>query len=550
MNYTEEQTTFVKTALKGQNIACSSFAGTGKSFALFLYFRYAKQKKPDRKHLLLSFNRHLQREYEQDIKKYSLYGTVETKTLHVLAKRNTIDTSYVYVGDSKLKIKKPKLTNLHGYDLLKNCNYNGQAWEIYKEFYVFNTSTDDWTSLMVELYTNLLSKGLCSHDMYVKLFQLGLKHNHIDLSKQYDCICLDEINDASEVLYGCYINSGIKQKIGVGDIFQDLYSFLTNEFNAVVELLKREEFTNLNLSKTFRCSHKIASTVNQALLKPYMNSTVDYIGTEEPDLSDDSVLIVTTTNSDVLLQAYVNARQGIKYSLAASVKELSSELVQVYVVSVIKRYLESATMKNLKQVEALLSDIEQTYRDKGSNFVIVDALSKEIKKDLVGYYWYKKRNGTYDLPVIEYLKSYSQLNLKGSINLLGKIRKMKLSVFDFIKIIRKYRDQKSKLMISNVHRVKGLTKGTVILYNWTHPDEHIKDLYVRYSRLVTQNKISGKDFEQLESNNFYDLDIGVKYKDIRNYIQYVNMLYVAITRARHTVITSSCKGLDIFNIQH
>jgi hypothetical protein len=212
VEYTSEQKAIIKASLGTDNLLVNSVAGSGKTFILFEIFRH----NPNKKFLLLSFNSHLQVEFRRKIKSLKLKN-VDTMTLHKLAKTYTMDSGSVWFDGVVYNTGKGmQIRYLHTNDLVDMCSSKKNPWAIYRELNDFCKSSNiNPTKTVRELFEYALNNKFLSHDMYMKLFQIGLSTDNIRVG--YDTVTLDEVNDASEVLMDVFKLIKTEQKIAMGD---------------------------------------------------------------------------------------------------------------------------------------------------------------------------------------------------------------------------------------------------------------------------------------------------------------------------------------------
>lgn len=99
---------------------------------------------------------------------------------------------------------------------------------------------------------------MCSHDTYLKLYQLGKP----DLSSKYQIIILDECQDTSDCVLDIFLNQKKSCKlIMVGDEFQAIYGWR----GAVNAMDKVQGFKQAVLSKSFRFGEEVADIANVVL---------------------------------------------------------------------------------------------------------------------------------------------------------------------------------------------------------------------------------------------------------------------------------------------
>jgi len=531
MQLTNEQKIIIKSALKGESFFVEASAGTAKTSTMFMYFRYAKQRLPDKKHLLLSFNTHLQKEYIEKIREFNL-DNIDVMTIHKLSKTYTLDRGVVMVGSTKVSTSSIRNIEpfIHGNDLIRynTTNKKVSGWNLSNKLREFCSSDVDWDELMQTLFINILKDNRCTHDMYMKLFRMSIKNGYIKVN--YDTVIIDEVQDASQTLFNIFKDLPIKQKIGTGDIKQSIYMFLLKDFNMSNTQFYKNS-SKLSLSKSFRCDNAITEKVTYWLFRGFMDDQETVYKGINPDRSDTSVMHLTPTNNQVLLKAYSLARIGIKYKFQETWTNLTRDLKDInFVLKHINAYSEEITKKGIKGV---------------SNRIIKQAKAKDITiygrdiqdyliEDLLAF------NTEYtNIPFIKFIEEFStSTRTKSGMSLVSILKTKGLHLDKFLKVIKENIDVKSNTIISNTHKVKGSETGTVHLFKFKSPEimsEETADKIAKDLEIPTPSLIKDclKLIEQ-NKNNKYALE----------YRQNINLFYVAITRAKHTVIFDGCEGIS------
>lgn len=532
LNFTNEQKAIIKKGLKGESFFVEAEAGVGKTSTLFFYFRYAKQKLPNKKHLLLSFNTHLQKEYIEKIKQYSL-DTIDVMTINKLAKSHTLDKGIVLVDTVKISTKSIRSIEpfIHGNDLLKynTTSKKKSGWNLGVHLREFCTSDDDWDNLSFTLFCNILKDGRCTHDMYMKLFRESVKNGFITLN--YDSVIIDEIQDTSMTLFNIFRDLPIKQKIATGDIKQSIYMFLLKDFNMSNTKFYKNS-PKLSLSKSFRCADYITEKVTYWLFRGFMNDdTTIYTGVPSPDTSDTSIMHLTPTNNQVLLKAYSLARVGIKYRFQETWTNLTRDLKDIdFVLRYINKYKFKTSKAQIRKVsndivkEAKLKDIEVYGRD----------IQDYLIEDLLAY-----NNEYAEIPFTKFIEDYSTSNrTKTGLSLVNILKQKNLYLNTFLNAIKDNIDNNSEVLVSNVHKVKGSQSGTVNLFKFKSPEILAEETAERLAEdlEIPVPELLHDCLKLIENNKFHKYSL--------NYRQNINLFYVAITRAKHTVTFEACDGIS------
>lgn len=183
-----------------------------------------------------------------------------------------------------------------------------------------------WAKELWEERTNLRSDVLCTHDTYMKLFQLSEPQ-----LTNYQVIYLDEGQDSNACLLDIFMKQEC-QKIAVGDTFQSIYMW-RGSVNAM-ELLS---YPTAQLTKSFRFGDNIAALAVQALkdresgLCNYQvkgfEEVEDKVGYENTVDYDKPYTILFRTNAALLSEAvYLMEHTDKKINIECDIKEFVKTL--------------------------------------------------------------------------------------------------------------------------------------------------------------------------------------------------------------------------------
>lgn len=111
-----------------------------------------------------------------------------------------------------------------------------------------------WAKALWEERIDLRSGVLCTHDTYMKLFQLSEPQ-----LTNYEVIYLDEAQDANACLLDIFMKQAC-QKIAVGDSFQSIY-----QWRGSVNAMQKLDYPTAQLTKSFRFGENIAALAMQSL---------------------------------------------------------------------------------------------------------------------------------------------------------------------------------------------------------------------------------------------------------------------------------------------
>lgn len=265
MHLTNEQKGIVAAASNGDSFKIKAFAGTGKTTTLVAISQALQGKG-----LYIAYNKAIQQEAKN---KFSENVTVITA--HGLA--------YAFLKNSV----KGRVKTLSNYEFKQTCLQNNIALAS-EEFYIsalkllrafcnsskkvidislIKTINDDGTLSneinalkvieAVRSYWYLLNNQAITieHDFYLKMFQLM----NVDLSKYFNFILFDEVQDASPVMLDI-VKKQPCQKVYVGDSYQQIYAW-----RGAVNALKNIKLPEYCLSESFRFGDEICHYANKIL---------------------------------------------------------------------------------------------------------------------------------------------------------------------------------------------------------------------------------------------------------------------------------------------
>ena len=160
------------------------------------------------------------------------------------------------------------------------------------------------------------SNGI-THNGYVKLFHMMLSNNQITIP-EYDLIAIDESADLSEVTLEIFQLLKAKKKIIAGDRSQAIYSF-THCVDGLSIL--SGSGTTCEITKTYRCSPKIAKQV-QTFMRKHYDPTFNFPGTEPEDNKINSIMYLSRTNSMLVGQIIRLMEEGVTFQLLRDPKNI------------------------------------------------------------------------------------------------------------------------------------------------------------------------------------------------------------------------------------
>lgn len=269
MNFTEEQIAIIESE---GDVKVNAVAGSGKTSTIVEYCK----RRPDKKILYLVFNKSAQLDAEKKFKKSNV-NNVKIQTTHSLAHQAIVNQNNYNVTNSisedKIKniLKINNIGKMIEYVLSKHiANYleqylNSEKSKIVDIDYVgtlkneeaisFYCNNKDAIQLGVGVLVDKMDKGLIdvTHSFYLKKYQMS---NPI---LDYDIIIVDEFQDSN----GLFMDILLKQKsikVCVGDTHQQIYKW-RGSHNA----LDLVDFPNFPLTKSFRFNQAIADGAMETL---------------------------------------------------------------------------------------------------------------------------------------------------------------------------------------------------------------------------------------------------------------------------------------------
>lgn len=477
MKYTKEQEEIINT---DSDIKINANAGSGKTHSII---GYVKNKPEYTRILYLAYNKSIKEEAEEKFKKI-IHCDVHVKTLHSLA-YNKIIPKYGYKVENldmkdyakKLNEKNLKIVNysleylntflssdldtIHEINFIKTLKSN----KVIKEYRMFEPT--------VKIYADKLYKMMDSgeipvtHDFYIKKYQLSKPR------LDYDYICLDEAQDASDVMIALFVDQKCT-KVIVGDTHQQIYSWRN-----AVNTLEKIDFKEYRLTNSFRFPENIANLARKVINYKceLLNDTyaktfkISGKGTRPVVLSD--CAIIARANMGLIIKALSDMNKGLFNGQ--------------------KVYFEGGYSNySIFTVKSLLSDI----------IALKDGNISKIKnKEL--------KEVSYD-GLVDFAKKTFQPQLVNAKKLIEAYKDQDIiKMFDKLEAsIQKEREGATRIY-TTVHKSKGMEYDHVIILN---------DFTSKSSMRRMLNDPNKPDFARISAVN-----------------EEINLLYVAITRSRGSI---------------
>jgi len=493
MKLTQEQNAIIAST---GNIRINAVAGSGKTTTIIEYARTRPKKS---KILYLAFNKSVKLEAAKKFEKLGLTN-VRVETAHSLAYKYTvIRFSYKvrvqgYRATELVDIlKMHRLGERHAEYILANhvlrfaayyCNSDAMKPE---ELDYRITVTEQKAKSFVNANYALLVKYTAeflrmmnsremevTHDYYLKKFQL------LSPKLKYDYILFDEGQDASPAMLDVFFNQDAT-KVIVGDRHQQIYGW-----RFAVNSLEKADYATYNLSTSFRFDQNVAKLAMDVL------QYKKYLIPESADESDrqlnlvsivgagefteiKSKAILARTNLGLLLKAieYVTENKGVK---------------KIYFEGNINSYTYAEDGTSLYDVLNLHN---------GQRGRIRDRLIQRMK-DMEELEQFIEKTGDPQLGMmVEIVEKYGD-TIPG---ILAKIKALH---------VENEKREEAELIFSTVHRCKGLEYDQIELVS-----DFIKE------ESIIRLKTDPKKKEAI---------------DVAKLTEEINLLYVAVTRAKVKII--------------
>ncbi len=511
----DEQKEILKAFRELDHIRINAYAGTGKTTTLLSI----AADNPRLKFLILTFNKSVSEELNHKIKKIGLHN-VEAKTIHSLAYR-------YFVRKAKARIK--ILDNREVRDVLLNMsiaddysesiflhklyeaycrsefidiNQNNIRYIImsdrdlrnialahymsqrnkFDENYGFKDFVNDlskdliWkTQRIYEVFSNP-KYGYTTHSHYLKEYQDVVARQRVN-DFFYDCVMLDEAQDANGLMLSIIQHLPARKKVAVGDIHQSIYGWN----GAVNALSKLKDWSNFYLTHSFRFRNPaIAELANKYLvnIKGEKKLIVPCGQREIPGRA-----IISQTNAK-LVEFIMSLDEPFK-----TTRSLDAIFSDLFVADRIVLYYERSDDSYLSNMPKYMSDMIKSFPS-----------LTELKAFLETYDYSLK----YALDVVYMIKSNERDGVEG--------------VYERA---RRLYDDRADLTLTTAHSAKGLEWGKVYIAG----DFRAFDQVIKSNIDIVEAKEKQLTPELL-AYAFRENSPGM-----RDLLDTINLQYVAITRA-------------------
>ncbi len=487
MTPTDEQQNIIDIFQNSGNVKINALAGTGKTTTL----RLLTEKYQNIRFLYLAFNKGI---VEQSKSLFS--SNIKIVTIHSMAYRyvcRDIDLSKLVNGYKAIELK--DLLDIKDYryagiiQKIFSAYCNFPLKEINKEtvekiikydgdvramMFLYNkgvkTNYEDIESKLKKFW-NMLEKEEIrpTHDFYIKYFQINFKKYADYIRKSYDCVLLDEAQDSNPLFIDILFNLDIKQ-IYVGDRHQNIYGF-RKTMNAM-EFLEGENFY---LTQNFRSSQQILDKANNVLgiLKGEHKKLTSFTDVKE---TNDSA-IITRTNAGIVQMIIKNS--------------------------------DKFTIKTIRNPDEIFA-------------TVLTLLKKYTKTDIPiqGYSYIDKFNSFSDIE--DYAEKTMDAELLTGITTVKDYKdKIKYAYKYAHDCIDKIQTGKPLIYLTSAHTSKGLEWDNVIVH----------DDFGVFTDMIESIALEMRGIKNYNDLLFH-INANPQYGAVYNFIQEVNLFYVAITRAK------------------
>jgi F-box protein 18 (helicase) len=511
----EEQKEILNAFKDIDHIRINAYAGTGKTTTLLSI----AADNPKLKFLILTFNKSVAEELTQKIKKYRIEN-VDAKTIHSLAYGYFIRSSRGRIklmdnrdvrdmllrrgiaddyGESIFLHKlyeaycRSEFTDINQhsirYVLMSDRDLRNIALAYYmrqrnqnKEDYKFSDFVTDLAreitykiSQIYEIF-NDSRYGYTTHSHYLKEYQTIVVKNLIR-KFSYDCVMLDEAQDANGIMLSILQHLPARKKVAVGDIHQSIYGW-NGAVNAIAKL---KDWSSFYLTHSFRFRNpEIAELANKYLtnLKGETKLIVPRGEREVPGRA-----IISQTNAK-LIEYIIMLDEPFK-----TTRTLESIFEDLFLANNILFYYTSSDTK-------YLSDLPKYMLDMITNIPSLIELKAFLE--------------TYDYSLKYALDVAESIRAKGYDDVEAVYRKAQ----------RLY-DERATLTLTTAHSAKGLEWGRVYLANDFRSLDQIIKSTVDISDAKEKQLTSGLLAYAVKENS----------PGMRDLLDAINLQYVAITRA-------------------
>ena len=422
---TDEQKDVILEVVKGQEVALSAVAGSGKTSTLLALVNKSGVKNA----LYIAFNKAIA---DEATEKFPYY--VECRTIHSLA--------YKYIKPKE--VKELNYDAFKQFDLLPNeakivinainKYFNSDEIDMYsffeREFIPEKNTQPEHIKLlkyMEEVSVQIIEEMLedrrpVTFGYLIKAFHALLVTEELKLN--YELVMLDECADVTGATLAIYNTIKAKMKIMVGDPYQNIYGFMNT-----VNGFDNTEAKRMRLTKSFRVCSGIAEKVEKFCIR-HLDKDFVFTGYDETE-EDNSYAYIARTNSSVIKRMIKLLDSHTQFS---TVRETSKIFGLVLALS---------TANSGKEV-------------KSRDYLFLNGIYANYRKYLrtarkhIGFLGYVSKHYSHDI------------ELKGAVGLLMQLAGEQTSIWDIFNRVKAITPNPD-IVVATAHSVKGLEYSTVEL---------------------------------------------------------------------------------------
>lgn len=253
---------------------------------------------------------------------------MDCRTIHSLAYSFTVrNFGLKVVSNIKARIIKEKIPVLRKsflLEVLKNyfLSRHTTIQEYVNEFYQ-DVITESETELLKQYFIKMKNGEIeCTHDFYLKLFHILLRHRVLK-PKKYDLLALDESGDITGVSLEIFRFLDADKKIMTGDSQQNIYSF-NQTINGFLAL--KDEGYSLPLTMSYRVSSSISPYIENFCNK-FLDGRMEFKGLdykEEPNKENLVTAYIARTNAGIIMRMIELDQMKTKYNITRKVNDIFS----------------------------------------------------------------------------------------------------------------------------------------------------------------------------------------------------------------------------------
>lgn len=280
----------------------------------------------------------------------------------------------------------------------------------------------------VSKYDRLMTSGKVNPSFNYMLKWLHKKLINERVKIDFDMFIIDETQDVGKVTSEIFKKINAKQKIILGDRYQNIYSSFLDTVN-MFEIVDADQI--FPLTKSFRCNPDIAQQV-QTYGEKYLNHNFRFVGTEQEE-NDNTVAYLTKSNASMIMIMSDLIEAGERFSLIRKPNEIF-EFIFAIIYS---------------------NQIDKEFIYNKYNFLRDEYIKLHGKRKISQTKWLSElANDIFP----------DNQNVTETIKTIIKLRTKGINVFDLKKKVSEMKPNPN-IILSTTHSFKGLEANTVYMYN-------------------------------------------------------------------------------------